>query len=375
MRQQWTALILSGALICAMSVPALAAAPVESASPPAPEETDSLPDSILYYGAVEEIGRDENGAVTRLSLTSESSGEFVMNLSGETVWIDSGNHTRDDPSDLEAGEYLYVFHSPVATLSIPPQSTALAVVRHVPMDAGCARYHQVEAVSRKEGQMTITTDNGGLLLLADGETVLSRYDGGEVSPEDIQTGGRVMAWYAAVAQSCPGQAHPSHLMLLPAAAGETAAAETEEPLTRGELVSMLHEEAGSPVVNYAMRYTDVKEGDPCAEAIRWATSEHLVGGYGNGEFGADRPITRQQLAVILYRYARTQGQGFVGAWAFPLRYSDADKIGGYAYEAMCWMVMNGILGDTGGNALAPQGTITREQAAEILASFLKELKA
>ena len=48
MRQQWTALILSGALICAMSVPALAAAPVESASPPAPEETDSLPDSILY---------------------------------------------------------------------------------------------------------------------------------------------------------------------------------------------------------------------------------------------------------------------------------------------------------------------------------------
>ena len=365
MRRNWTALILSSALICALSVPALAAEP--------PEDSASAPESILYSGEVEEIGRDESGAVSSLLMNSESSGESVINLSRKTVWIDSGNHEKDDSSDLKEGERLYVFHSPMVTLSIPPQTSAIAVVRNVPMDAGCAMYHQVEAVSRQDGQLTITTDNGGLLLLVDGETELSRYDGGELSPEDIQTGDRVMAWYAAVAQSYPGQAHPSHLMLLPAETDEEQAAEA--PLTRGELVSMLHEEAGSPVVNYAMRYTDVKDGDPCAEAIRWATSEQLVSGYSDGTFGADRPISREQMAVILYRYAKAQGQGFVGAWIFRLDYADAGEISAYAYEAMCWMVMHGVLGDAGENTLDPRGTVTRDQAADLLASFREALEA
>lgn len=378
MRQKWTVLALSGALICAMSVPALAAEPTEEPTfPPASEETVSLPDSILYYGEVKEIGRDESGAITRLSMTSESSGEYVMNISEKTVWIDSGNHVKDDPSDLKEGERLYVFHSPIATMSIPPQSPAIAVVRNIPMDVGCAQYHEVETVSQENGQLRITTDNGGLILLVDGETELSCYDGEELSLKDLHEGDRVMAWYAAVAQSYPGQAHPSHLMLLPAET-EAAEAETtamEEPLTRAELVSMLHEQAGEPVVNYAMNYTDVKDGDPCAEAVRWATSEKLVSGYGNGEFGVDNPISREQLAVILYRYAKTQGQGFTGAWAFPLNYTDAGEIGDYAYEAMCWMVMHDVLGDVGGNTLAPKDTVTQGQAAEILASFVQELEA
>lgn len=79
-----------------------------------------MSDSELYYGQVQEIGRDEAGTITSLLLTSERYGEYVMNISGETVWIDSGERTASDPATLQVGESVYVYHSPVSTRSLPP---------------------------------------------------------------------------------------------------------------------------------------------------------------------------------------------------------------------------------------------------------------
>lgn len=108
----------------------------------------------------------------------EQYGEYVMRLSEDTVWINSGNRTAGDPADLMEGEGLYVFHSPIATRSMPPQSAAFAVVCNVSQDASCARYHKVEAVEKtEEGAFRITTDNGGLFFLADDKTDLSAYEG------------------------------------------------------------------------------------------------------------------------------------------------------------------------------------------------------
>ena len=117
-----------------------------------------MSDSELYYGQVQEIGRDEAGTITSLLLTSERYGEYVMNISGETVWIDSGERTASDPATLQVGESVYVYHSPVSTRSLPPQSPAFAVVRNVPQDVGAAKYLEVEAVTQNEdGSATITT--------------------------------------------------------------------------------------------------------------------------------------------------------------------------------------------------------------------------
>lgn len=143
------------------------------------------------------------------------------------------------------------------------------------------------------------------------------------------------------------------------------------PLTRGELVAMLHEQAGSPVVNYAMDFSDVEEGDPHAEAIRWAASEGIVLGYEDDTFGDEEAVSRQQMAVILYRYAQHEGKGFTGAWAFPLTFSDAQAVGGYAYEAMCWMTMHGVLEADGDNAIDPQGQVTRQQGEQTMEQFLQ----
>lgn len=194
-----------------------------------------MPDSVLYYGQVLAIDREEDGTVTRLHLTSEAQGDYVMNISSSTVWIDSGSYAASDPADLEVGESVYVHHSPVSTRSLPPQSAAYAVVRNFPQDAGAAQYHEVEAIAQNEdGSVTITTDNGGLMLTVEADAAVTTYAGETAALADVKAGDHVMAWYPLVMLSYPGQASAGHLMLLPAAVeerdGEAAEADPAQAL-------------------------------------------------------------------------------------------------------------------------------------------------
>ncbi len=148
----------------------------------------------------------------------------------------------------------------------------------------------------------------------------------------------------------------------------------EDLFTRAELVSALHQKAGSPVVNFAMQYTDVEQGAEYAEAIRWASSEKIAGGYGEDQFGPEDPVTREQMALILYRYAQNNDQGFTGVWAFPLNYSDASQISEYAYEAICWVTMKDVMGEKEEQAFVPQGTVTQQEADTMLTQYFTVLE-
>ena len=75
----------------------------------------------------------------------------------------------------------------------------------------------------------------------------------------------------------------------------------------------------------------------------------------------------------LYRYAQSKGQGFTGAGAFQLDYSDADAVSDYAYDAMCWTTMHGIINGMGDGTLAPQGQATRAQVATMLMRFIENV--
>ena len=138
--------------------------------------------------------------------------------------------------------------------------------------------------------------------------------------------------------------------------------------SRAMAATILWRMAGSPVVNYAMNFTDVDPAAWYAEAVRWAASEELISGYGDA-FGTNDPITREELAVMLYRMARNRGLGFTGAWAFRLDYADANEVSDYAYEALCWTTMHGIITGMDGNLLSPQGQATRAQTAVMLRAF------
>lgn len=144
--------------------------------------------------------------------------------------------------------------------------------------------------------------------------------------------------------------------------------------SRAMIATILWRMAGSPVVNYAMNYTDVAQGQWCSEAIRWATSEGIVGGYGNGLFGTNDPITREQFAAMLYRFAQEQGYDVsIGENTNILSYTDVADLSEYAISAMQWAVGAGIINGTGdGSTLSPHGQATRAQAAVMLMRFCEE---
>ena len=155
-------------------------------------------------------------------------------------------------------------------------------------------------------------------------------------------------------------------LALPAmAAGEEAG---EALCTRGDAVAALYALCGETGEYPQADFDDVPAGGELAEAVNWAAAKGIVLGYGNGSFGAADPITREQLAAILYRCAQTQGKGFQGMWMFLLDYPDAGEISAYADEAMHWVVMNGIL--TGSEeGLCPKSSLSAAEAAAILERF------
>lgn len=142
-------------------------------------------------------------------------------------------------------------------------------------------------------------------------------------------------------------------------------------ITRGMFVTALWRLAGEPVVNYLMRFADVDSEAYYTEAIRWAASEKIAEGYSVEAFGPNDPITREQLASILYRYEQKNGGGFTGMWMFLLNYADRAEVSSWAYEPVCYMTMHGILGGKDDNLLDPKGTATRAEAAQIFKNYLE----
>ena len=150
------------------------------------------------------------------------------------------------------------------------------------------------------------------------------------------------------------------------------AADTFSPLrsvTRGMIVTILYRLEGSPAVRGEMPFSDVAETAYCADAVKWAEEQNIAGGYADGTFRPNVPVSRQQLAAFLYRYADRSGADMTGS-ADLSGYDDADQVGEFARDAMAWANGAGLINGTADNRLNPAGTATRAQAAAILTRYL-----
>ncbi len=137
-------------------------------------------------------------------------------------------------------------------------------------------------------------------------------------------------------------------------------------LSRAQLAQILFNKEEKPLVNDQMDFSDVADKAWYAEAIRWASSRGIASGYGNGLFGPNDFITREQLAVMLWRYADNPT-----ATNKQLHFSDAGEVSSYALDALYWAVENGIINGKSTSTLDPQGLATRAQAAQILKNYLE----
>lgn len=143
-------------------------------------------------------------------------------------------------------------------------------------------------------------------------------------------------------------------------------------MTRGMLATVLYRMAGSPEVSDAAAFSDVAANAYCASAVSWASAHQLVTGYENGQFRPSKVVTREQLAAILYRYARLKGLN-TGAAAQLAGFSDAAAVSDYARAAIQWAVGAKLLQGADG-ALSPQEGAQRAQVAAILQRFMRIAK-
>ena len=138
----------------------------------------------------------------------------------------------------------------------------------------------------------------------------------------------------------------------------------EDAMTRAMLATVLYRAADTPAVTGTDDFTDTADGTWYADAVLWASRQGLVTGYGDGTFGTDDPVSREQIAAILWRYAGSpQAQD---AQAF----SDESAISAYAADAVDWARANGIVNGKENNTFDPQGNATRAEVATILRNYL-----
>lgn len=142
-------------------------------------------------------------------------------------------------------------------------------------------------------------------------------------------------------------------------------------ITRGMVVTMLWRMAGEPY-EAAAGFTDVAAGRYYSTAVAWAAKNGIVEGMTSTTFAPDQAITREQLASILYRYAKWLG--FSGYGSDISGYTDAGKVSSYAYDAMSWAVRSGVVTGTSARVLDPQGTASRAAAAQMFMNFYNYIK-
>jgi len=138
--------------------------------------------------------------------------------------------------------------------------------------------------------------------------------------------------------------------------------------TRGMIVTILHSMAGRPGAAGSARFLDVPAGQYYTAAVEWACASGVVSGYPDGRFRPNDPITREQFAAILYRYAQLSGRD-TGAAGDLSAFQDRGKVSAYAVEAVGWAVEQGLISGMGDGNLAPGGSATRAQAAAMLTKY------
>ena len=139
--------------------------------------------------------------------------------------------------------------------------------------------------------------------------------------------------------------------------------------SRAMLAQTLYAMSGKPAVKAESTFADVAANAWYADAVNWAAEKGYVSGVGDGKFAPDASVTREQMALILYRYA-----GSPDASGMVLReFADGDSVSAYAVDAIRWAVHEGLISGMENNTLAPQGTATRAQVAQILMNFHQKL--
>ncbi len=138
---------------------------------------------------------------------------------------------------------------------------------------------------------------------------------------------------------------------------------------RGMFVTVLHRLAGSPQAD-GTKFSDVNKETYYADAVAWATSLDIVSGVSETQFAPTQELTREQLVVMLYRYAKVTGMNVDTNLDTLSQFKDTSKVSAWSQDAMNWAISTGIIQGTSDRVLGAKNVATRAQVATILKRFI-----
>lgn len=138
----------------------------------------------------------------------------------------------------------------------------------------------------------------------------------------------------------------------------------QENTSRAVLAAVLYRAEGSPAVDVQNEFVDVDSDAWYTDAVSWASTECIISGYGNGLFGINDPVTREQIAAILWRYAGSPDT------VSSENFADESSISSYAVKAVDWVRNNNIMSGKENNMFDPDGYATRAEIAMVLFHFM-----
>lgn len=148
----------------------------------------------------------------------------------------------------------------------------------------------------------------------------------------------------------------------------------EGSVTRAQMTMVLWNHEGRPSASTSGLFTDVPTEAWFATAVRWAASSGIVAGYGDGTFGPDDLITREQMAAMLFRYEQninTNTRGNADTTPYELPFQDGDRVSDWALEAVKWCSRNEIIEGRENNVFDPAGNAMRDELAAIMTRYLQ----
>ena len=150
----------------------------------------------------------------------------------------------------------------------------------------------------------------------------------------------------------------------------------DKAVTRAEAIVALWNMEGSPASDFATKFDDVSAETPYAEAIRWAAAVKIVNGCSESSFAPGDALTREQLAAILWRYAKSENIDVsIGENTNILSYEDVFTVSDYAIPAFQWTCGSGVLSGNTASTLAPKNAVNESQLEEALFRFSENVKS
>lgn len=237
-KKQILAMSLSAVLACSSVAFAADVAAAETTAPAA-DNTAATETTTTAVPQVKESFRTGSMAtVSKINMDGETVSSILvkttdeqdiqLNLGADTLIVNNETGAAAALSDIREGDKIYAYYSKAMTRSLPPQSACELILVGVGENTP-ASLHEVGTVSTNEEGMTeVLTADGGMIIRMDDKTTYAPYKTKNiVTKADLTEGTRFLAWYDIVAMSYPGQAYTQKVVILPAAATEETAAETQ----------------------------------------------------------------------------------------------------------------------------------------------------